>query len=212
MKRRFITIFAVVSFSFLFACSNGNEVKQERNTSVSVNETVPEAEEEIAETDTDKPILDAVPTESKLGSGDSYLDAFKAGIVLDNMMTINIGDDFTSTAEKIGEYEAEEGQACLDDGYDTNYYYGDEDLIVYTYAGNGKQIVYGIYASKPGYKTSDKIEIGTTVKDDIYELYGDANESFGTTWVYYVTDKDTKLSIEFDKNDTVKSIYVNKDN
>ena len=99
----------------------------------------------------------------------------------------------------------------MDEGYDTNYYYNGEDLIVYTYAKEGKQIINGLYASQKGIKTPDGIEISVTTKDDIFDKYGDANQTFGSTWTYLVGDGNTKLSFTFNKKDVLTGIDISVD-
>lgn len=209
MKKAAYVLLCVLPLATILACEPDTGSTQNPEPA-----EVVENEEEVTETEpeeTAKPQLDAAP-ESKPDEGAAaYLHPEQAGIVADDLL-IYIDQDFKPQINVLGEPETEEGQACLEEGFDTNYYYGDEELVVYTKAEGGSQIIYGIYATKKGYKTSDDIEIGVSTKDDIFGKYGDADESFGPTWIYYVGSDETKLSFVFDKKDVLKSIDVNTAN
>lgn len=207
----FLSLMSV--FAFTVACASENESTpvQENNTVIeeSVKEKVIPAEEE--EETEEAPILDIDISKVGDNNGD-YLDPEKARLVInDGDITIGLGDDFTDSYTEIGDPEIEEGQACLDEGYDTNYYYNKEELIVYTHAKGGRQIINGIFASQKGIKTADGIEISVTKKDDVFEKYGDANQTFGSTWTYLIGDGKSRLSFTFDKKEILTGIDLSYD-
>lgn len=114
-------------------------------------------------------------------------------------ITLAVGDDFLPYVYALGSPEIAEGQACLDGGYDTNYYYGDS-LAIYTYAENGKQIIYDIYITGPEYTTQKGARIGETTEAEIYAMYGEPAESFRTTYNYQLADSDIIVSFTFSDN------------
>jgi hypothetical protein len=122
-------------------------------------------------------------------------------VITVNSIDIKTGIDFTSYINKVGSnVNIEEGQACLEGGFDTNYYYGDT-LSVYTIASGGKQIVYDVYTTTTGYSTAKGIKIGTSTKDDVYKAYGDPSSSHPTNDVYTVGD----ISLSFEYEDGIVS-------
>lgn len=123
-------------------------------------------------------------------------------------VTLRVGDDFLPNVDAIGEAEIVEGQACLEGGYDTNYYYGGEELVVYTVAQSGKQIIYDIYITSPAYATAKGAMIGTTSKDDLYEMYGEATESIGATWKYSVAGSEVSMNFTFDAEGVLETIDI----
>ena len=114
-------------------------------------------------------------------------------------VTLEIGADFLPNVDVIGEARIEEGQACLEGGYDTNYYYGDS-LAIYTYAKDGKQIIYDIYITGAEYTTSKGAKVGQTTKDEIHEIYGAATTSFPTSERYQVEGSDIVITFVFADN------------
>jgi hypothetical protein len=126
-------------------------------------------------------------------------------VITVNSIDIKTGIDFTSYINKVGSnVNIEEGQACLEGGFDTNYYYGDT-LSVYTIASGGKQIVYDVYTTTTGYSTAKGIKIGTSTQDDVYKAYGDPSSSHPTNDVYTVGD--ISLTFEYE-GDVVSGIDV----
>ena len=172
---------------------------------------VPEPIEETTE-QTPEVVLDAQPVAG--GSGDSS-EAVANGVSADDMaimatgIALHVGDDFLPNADAIGTYETAEGQACLDDGVDTNYYYNGESLVVYTVADGGKQVIYDIYVTSADYMTAKGITVGTSTADDVFAAYGDPTETNGQTQIFAIAGTDAKAYIAFDANGVVESIDIN---
>lgn len=125
-----------------------------------------------------------------------------------NGVKLVIGEDFLPNVDKVGDAEVVEGQACLDGGFDTNYYYGGEDLVVYTLAQSGKQIIYDIYITSPDYATGKGATVGTTTKDDLYEMYGEATTSTGATLKYSVAGSEISMDFSFGSDGVLESIDI----
>lgn len=143
-----------------------------------------------------------------VGGGDDNVGSFTED---DQSITIagiklTIGMDFLPHADTIGDHETEEGQACIGGGYDKNYYYGDS-LSVYTYAEDGKQIIYDIYITGAEYPTDKGAVVGKSTRDEIAELYGDATESFLSTYNYQIEGSDIIVSFTF-SGDVLESIDI----
>ncbi|MCQ2543962.1 MAG: hypothetical protein MJ126_07350 [Lachnospiraceae bacterium] len=134
----------------------------------------------------------------------NYISLNDAGIKASGI-TLLIGDDFKPNIDIVGEATIVEGQACLDDGFDTNYYYDDEAFVVYTYAQDGKQVIYNIYSESADYVTAKGIKVGSS-KEEVLSAYGEPNENVGSSFKYYVEKKDTILSFDFKNDDTVKAV------
>lgn len=116
-------------------------------------------------------------------------------------ISLEIGMDFLPYIDKLGEKPViMEGQACLESGYDTNYYYGDE-LAVYTYAKDGKQIIYDIYITGGEYVLNKGAQVGVTTREQLSELYGKATKSFLATEAYVL--EETNIQVSFLFEDTV---------
>ncbi len=125
-----------------------------------------------------------------------------------NGVVIRIGDDFLPNYEKVGDAEVVEGQACLDGGYDTNYYYGGEEFVVFTVAEDGKQIIYDIYITSPDYKTNKGAEVGKTTAEELLDMYGFASDSYFGTYEYRLEGTDIVASFTFDESDILESIDI----
>ena len=123
-------------------------------------------------------------------------------------VTLKIGDDFLPNVDTIGEAEIVEGQACLDGGYDTNYYYGGEELVVYTVAQSGKQVIYDIYIQSDAYATTKGATVGVTTKTDLYEMYGEPDSVIGATQKFTVDGGDTTMNFTFDSDGVLESIDI----
>ncbi|MGN0345825.1 MAG: hypothetical protein ACI4DU_08055 [Lachnospiraceae bacterium] len=123
-------------------------------------------------------------------------------------VTLKIGDDFLPNVDTIGDAEIVEGQACLDGGYDTNYYYGGEELVIYTVAQSGKQVIYDIFIQSDAYATAKGATVGVTTKTDLYEMYGDADSVIGATQKFTVDGGNTTMNFTFDSNGVLESIDI----
>ncbi len=113
------------------------------------------------------------------------------------------GDDFLPYVDKMGKKaRIEEGQACLEGGYDTNYYY-DPDLTVYTIAKGGKQLIYDIYITGEAFPNDRGVTVGKTTREEVGRLYGTPSSEHPAA-DDYVNGKNT-LSFEYE-NDVVSGI------
>ncbi len=120
---------------------------------------------------------------------------------------LTVGDDFLPYVEKMGtKARIVEGQACLEGGYDTNYYYG-EELAVFTVAKDGKQIIYDIYITSGKYPAAKGVTVGKTSKDEVRELYGDPASSRPASDSFTVSGS-KGITVEYD-GDTVSGISIN---
>ncbi len=105
------------------------------------------------------------------------------------------GDDFLPYVDKMGiKAKIEEGQACLEGGFDTNYYY-DNALTVYTIAKDGKQLIYDIYITGSGFPDNKGITAGKTTREAVRAAYGEPSEELPGA-DQYVTGK-KMLSFEY---------------
>lgn len=196
------------------AAANGTAPQSNNNTAaVASTETEDTATSESAEDNngaaedsTAEVVLNADPSQAASQAGLSIDDvAVKAGAV-----QIKIDENFTPNIDKVGEATIEEGQACLEGGYDTNYYYGGEDLVVYTIAKSGEQIIYDIYVSSADYITVKGATVGTSTKDDVKGMYGTPANQVGNSFVYSVNGGAVQAQFEFDSNDVLKTIDILK--
>lgn len=120
---------------------------------------------------------------------------------------LEVGMDFLPYINTVGSnVEIVEGQACLDGGYDTNYYYG-SDLAVYTYASGGKQIIYDIYVTGSSYTTAKGARIGTTTKDEIIASYGEPSGEAAAAYRYSLSGSSTVVTFSF-SGDVLKSVDI----
>lgn len=120
--------------------------------------------------------------------------------------SISVGDDFLSYIDNMGgkTARAEEGQACIDGGYDTNYYYDSVGLAVYTLAQGGKQVIYDIYITGGSYSTAKGVTVGTTTKEQVHALYGEPDTQRPASDTYTVSGYGS-LSFEY-MDDVVSAI------
>lgn len=140
------------------------------------------------------------------GDADGTFGASDATLTVAGV-SLEIGTDFLPYVDKLGETPViAEGQACLEGGYDTNYYYGDE-LAVYTYAKDGKQIVYDIYITGAGYALNKGAQVGVTTREQLAELYGEPTESFPAAEVYALAGTNVRVSFQFE-NDLLSAIDI----
>lgn len=200
MKKKLVYgVLAIAAFA-LFGCGNTTEPTQSEaveevvtiSTDTEVEETVEEdttITEEAPEITQEAPGMElgvapgAEDDAAVAPIGELSAGSFSAAdmTLTANGVAIKVGDDFLPNVDKVGSAEIVEGQACLDGGFDTNYYYGGEELVVYTVAKAGKQVVYDIYITSANYPTAKGAVVGKTTKDELYELYGDPTETVGAT-------------------------------
>lgn len=160
------------------------------------------SDSEITPEPTKAPV-EATPTEAPKPAG-TFTSA-DCSITISGV-SLSLGMDFLPYVDKLGNAVIEEGQACLDGGYDTNYYYGNT-LTVYTYAKDGKQIIYDIYITGSEYKTDKGAQIGTTTKDKLHEIYGEATNSLPSTERYSVSGSSALVSFTF-SSDVLSAIDI----
>ncbi len=121
-----------------------------------------------------------------------------------NGITLQCGIDFLPFVDKFGlEPVIAQGQACLDNGFDTNYYYGDL-FTVYTLAVDDKQSIFDIYVTGKGYGDGRGIVIGTTTRDKVHEIYGEPSKVNPTADKYSVSDTEY-MTVEYE-DDIVSAI------
>lgn len=188
--KKYILIFAVImAVSLIVSCSDKPDEPKESGGETTININAGAAPDETTGTEerpgtadggtdapgdgaTDGAQTDKV-TEAPPQGGTSPVGEFTEDdlYVVYNGVKLAVGDDFLPNVDKIGDARIEEGQACLGGGYDTNYYYGDE-LAVYTFASDGKQVIYDIYITDSGFATQKGAAIGKSTRDDIAALYG----------------------------------------
>ncbi len=109
-------------------------------------------------------------TPTSAPNNDSKFSADDCKLVI-NGVTIKLGDDFVANVDKVGKLvEKVEGQACLDAGNDTNYYY--DGFTVFTLAKDGKQVIYSVEVTLEGFKDLKGVEIGKTTEEELVNLYG----------------------------------------
>lgn len=168
--------------------SDGGTTAPESEDATEPAETAAETEAETAaEAETTSSVELGKFTESDLG-------------ITVNGVRLEIGEDFLPYVDVLGKAEIVEGQACLGGGYDTNYYYGGEDLVVYTLAKDGKQIIYDIYLSSADYATDKGARVGETTREQLAELYGEATNSYPVSEEYGVDGSDVVVSFSFEED------------
>ena len=143
----------------------------------------------------------SVPEEDNKPADGSFSEADLYVTLNGNRLTG--GDDFLPYVDKMGKKaRIEEGQACLEGGYDTNYYY-DSDLTVYTIAKDGKQLIYDIYITGEAFPNDRGVTVGKTTREEVGRLYGTPSSEHPAA-DDYVNGKNT-LSFEYE-NDVVSGI------
>lgn len=191
-------MFLLLSVCLLAGCGKGQEAKDGERPQVRIETNMTYVKETVdnpAEPAGAAPVATPQPgteADGTFGASDATLTV--AGICLE------IGMDFSPYINKMGGKPViMEGQACLEGGYDTNYYYGDE-LAVYTYARDGKQIIYDIYITGGGYVLNKGAQVGVTTRERLAELYGEATDSFLATEAYALAGTDIRVSFLFENN------------
>ena len=120
-----------------------------------------------------------------------------------NNNRLSCGDDFLPYVDKMGKKaRTEQGQACLEGGYDTNYYY-DSDLTVFTIAKGGKQIIYDIYITGAAFPNDRGVTVGKTTREEVCRIYGTPSSELPAADNYVSGKK--MLSFEYE-NDVVTGI------
>ncbi len=175
---------------------NGNDTTSQNNSD-STSDTTSDDMNTESDTSAEQP-QETLEANGKFEEGDCQIDI--------NDVSITVGMDFTPYIDKLGEHETEEGQACLEGGYDTNYYYGD-DFAVYTYASGGKQIVYDIFVKSGKYTTAKGAQVGKTTRDEITAMYGEPSGGAVSTMDYSIDGSNIVVSFTFD-DDILESIDI----
>ena len=103
---------------------------------------------------------------------------------------LTVGDNFSPYIDELGNPRIEEGQACLEGGFDTNYHY--DGFSIYTQAQGGEQIIYDIYVTSSSYPTAKGISVGSD-KDEVRAAYGEPDRTMPASDTYQVPDSDAKL-------------------
>jgi len=117
-----------------------------------------------------------------------------------------LGDDFLPKYEKIGKARIEKSKACLESGYDIDYFYNNDKLAVYTMVNDSKQVVFNIEIKDSKYSTTKGAKVGETTKDDIYEMYGMPTDHSGKIFRYVLTEKKYSLEFAFNAEGVLESI------
>ncbi len=234
-KQLRIVMIAGFVLSILTACGSVDEVKKIElsNASVQIHADEPDDEtgttketetvsqntgsekekdpKETEKAETEPDTTDAAATVAAPNSvinPDKGAGTFESGdcSITISGIKLSVGTDFLPYVDTIGKAKIVQGEACLGGGYDTNYYYGDS-LAVYTYAEDGKQIIYDIYITGSEYPTDKGAKTGSTTREDLYRMYGEASESFQTTERYRINGSDTVVSFVF-AADVLESIDI----
>lgn len=215
MKKKLILAVLMVSMT-LAACGNKMSPSEaaaagvapagaEKSSEATSESSTGSAEDGAAKgADSNGVVLGVDPSATAADTGlSAEAFAIKAGSV-----NVKLGDDFMPNIDAVGIATIEEGQACLEGGFDTNYYYGGEELVVYTVAKSGKQIIYDIYVSSDKYETAKGAKVGTSTKDDVTAMYGEPTSYVGSSYVYALGSDTKQAQLEFDDNGVLKSIDV----
>lgn len=214
IKRIFCACFAIVLTLSLISCGNndGNTdsttvTQGGTNVDIDIGKNTDKPAEttdggetkapDVSDAETDAP---ETPDTEKTPEAEDGMGTFTESdlSITINGVRLSIGDDFLPNVDVIGDAEIVEGQACLGGGYDTNYYYGGEDLVVYTLAQDGKQIIYDIYISSADYATDKGARVGETTRDKLFELYGEPMGSLPVAEEYSIDGSDVIVSFKFE--------------
>ncbi len=122
---------------------------------------------------------------------------------------VTLGDNFLEKYEKIGAPRVEKSKACLEQGYDIDYYYDDDKLVVFTMVNASKQLIFNIEIRDGKYVTSKGAKVGKSTKDDIYVMYGMPTDHSSTMFKYVLSEKKYSLEFIFDAEGVLEGIdYV----
>ena len=139
LRKKMILLLAVC---LLVGCAKEQKTKEEELPQVRIETNMTYVKD--TEKDTAVPTKPGNAITPFPSVADGTVAASEAVLIAEGI-SLEIGEDFLPYVNELGEAPViMEGQACLEGGYDTNYYYG-EELAIYTYAKDGKQIIYDIY-------------------------------------------------------------------
>lgn len=206
-----LVIATVLSVGLLMACGQAapqTEIGGEAQPA-SVEETTNEESDAEVQADVEEAepeiVLNANPAEAST-EGISLEDlSVKAGSVV-----ITIDKDFLPDVDTVGTADIQQGEACLEGGYDTNYYYGGEELVVYTVAKEGQQLVYDIYVTGSNYETAKGIKVGSSSRDDVVAAYGNPSSEMASSYIYGVNNGAIQAQFDFGTDDIVTAIDILK--
>lgn len=125
-----------------------------------------------------------------------------------NGVEVSLASDFLDKVDKVGKAREEKSKACLESGYDTDYYYDNDDLVIYTIVDGGKQIVFNIEIHSDKYPTSKGAKVGVTTRDDLYEMYGMPTDHGAAMFSYALKEKEYSLNFNFDGDGKLESIDI----
>lgn len=121
---------------------------------------------------------------------------------------VALATDYLGKAEKVGQAREEKSKACLEAGYDIDYYYDDDSLVVYTLVSDEKQIVFNIEIRSDKYPTTKGATVGKTTRDDLYEMYGMPNDYGAAMFAYMVEGSEFRMNFNFNDDGVVESIDI----
>ncbi len=125
-----------------------------------------------------------------------------------NGIEVALATDYLGKVDKVGQAREEKSKACLEAGYDTDYYYDDDTLVVYTLVSDSKQIVFNIEILSDKYPTSKGATVGKTTRDDLYEMYGMPSDYGAAMFAYMVDGSDFRMNFNFDDEGLLSSIDI----
>lgn len=121
---------------------------------------------------------------------------------------VALASDYLNKVDKVGQAREEKSKACLESGYDTDYYYDDDKLVIYTLVSEGKQIVFNIEIHTEKYPTSKGATVGKSTRDDLYEMYGMPTDYGAAMFAYSVDGSDFCMNFNFDEDGVLASIDI----
>lgn len=194
MKKTGLLVVCTCLMLSLVACGGKeNDSEGAQKVTISVDKTTPAPTQGVdAANPTKEPGAETTPsTDAPQDPGNtpeaSVLGKFTEadGTVTINGVGLSVGMDFLTVMDKIGKADdIEQGQGCLDDGFDTNYYYS--YMTVYTLAKDNKQVIYSIRYTN--IKTDKGLEIGKASEADLIKAYGEPDEDINLLRQYVVND------------------------
>ena len=121
---------------------------------------------------------------------------------------LSLGIDFAPLAGQIygGVYDEQVGQACVGGGNDRAYYYGGDEICIYTVgSASGAQTIYDIFIDGvQGYSTAKGAVIGASTRDQVIAIYGEPSFSSLAADRYSIDAYD--LIFSFDDYDILDSV------
>lgn len=225
MKKRFFL--GIIMFIFLTGCTNYSNQAFIENSSQDVNllynsedgEQIVGAIKIDTSSDGDNSeALDISLSADPKANADAlrFSDDLKPGSFEESDLKISIegieitlGDNFLNKYEKLGKPRIEKSKACLEDGYDIDYFYNNDKLVVYTMVNDSKQLIFNIEITDGKYLTTKGAKVGESTKDDIYEMYGMPTDHSGKIFRYVLSEKKCSLEFAFNSEGILESIdYV----